>query len=50
VSDVDEARRLVATDPVIVKGEMVAEFHPWYGSAALMVVPETHKKLTKEHR
>ena len=24
-------RALVATDPVIIKGEMVAEYHRWYG-------------------
>ena len=47
VSDVEEAKPLVATDPVIVKGEMVAEYHKWYGSAALMLVPDAHKKITK---
>lgn len=36
VEDIEEARKLVATDPVIIKGEMVAEFHKWYGSAALI--------------
>jgi len=45
VADVEEAKRLTQTDPVIVKGEMVAEYHAWYGSAALMMVPETHRKL-----
>jgi uncharacterized protein YciI len=45
VADVDEARRLVATDPVIVQGEMVAEYHRWYGSAAVMVVPEVHAQV-----
>ena len=48
VPDVDEAKRLTATDPVIIKGEMVAEFHKFYGSAGLMVVPETHRKLVKK--
>lgn len=48
VKEIDEARRLTATDPVIVKGEMVAEFHKYYGSAALMLVPELHEKLTKQ--
>lgn len=48
VGTVDEARTLVATDPVIVKGEMVAEFKPWYGTAALMVVPETHEAIVKK--
>ena len=36
VSDIEEAKRLTATDPVIVKGEMVAEYHRWFGSAATM--------------
>jgi uncharacterized protein YciI len=45
VADVEEARALTATDPVIVNGEMVAEFHRWYGSAAVMAVPGTHEQL-----
>lgn len=45
VDGIDEAKRLTATDPVIVNGEMVAEYHPWYASAALMVVPGIHKTL-----
>jgi uncharacterized protein YciI len=49
VSEVDEAKALVATDPVIIKGEMIAEYHKWFGSAALMVVPDTHKKIAKEN-
>ena len=47
VADVEDAKPMVATDPVIVKGEMVAEYHKWYGSAALMLVPDAHKKITK---
>lgn len=46
VADVDEAKRLVSTDPVIVNSEMVAEYHRWYGSAATMMIPEIHDKLT----
>jgi uncharacterized protein YciI len=46
VADVDEAKRLVSTDPVIVNGEMVAEFHRWYGSAATMMIPGIHDTLT----
>lgn len=45
VDSVEEARALTATDPVIVNGEMVAEFHPWYGSAATMLLPELHETL-----
>jgi uncharacterized protein YciI len=48
VADVDEAKQLVATDPVIVKGEMVAEYHKWYGSAALMLVPDAHGTVAKK--
>lgn len=45
VTDLDEAKRLTETDPVIVNGEMVAEYHKWYGSAAVMMIPEIHEKL-----
>lgn len=48
VKDIEEARQLAATDPVLVKGEMVAEYHQYYGSAALMLVPELHHKLAKK--
>ena len=46
VEDIEEARQLTATDPVIVSGEMVAEYHRWYGSAAAMLIPEVHEKLS----
>ncbi len=46
VDSIDEARRLTASDPVIVNGEMVADYHAWYGSAALLAVPDIHKTLT----
>ena len=48
VGSVDEAKALVATDPVIIKGEMVAEYHKWYGSAANMLVGELHDKVAKK--
>ena len=47
-ADLEEAARLVASDPVVIKGEMVPEFHAYYGSAALMLVNESHKKLAKK--
>jgi uncharacterized protein YciI len=47
VPDIDEAKKHVATDPVIIKGEMVAEYHVYYGSAALMLVRDAHAKITK---
>lgn len=44
--DIEEARRLVATDPVVVEGEMVAEYHKHYGSAALMLVRDAHERIS----
>jgi uncharacterized protein YciI len=46
--DIDEAKKFVATDPVIVNGEMVAEYHKFYGSAALMAVNDMHAKIDKK--
>lgn len=48
VAEIDDAKKLVATDPVIINGEMVAEYHSYYGTAALMLVPEAHAKVAKE--
>lgn len=48
VAEIDEAKKLVATDPVIIEGEMVAEFHAYYGSAALMLVRDAHEKIRKK--
>jgi uncharacterized protein YciI len=47
VKDIEEAKQLTATDPVIIKGEMVAEYHKWYGSAAMMDVGRIHDTLSK---
>jgi uncharacterized protein YciI len=47
-ADIEEARRWTATDPVIASGEMVAEYHRYFGSAALMAVTEEHKKIAKK--
>jgi uncharacterized protein YciI len=46
--DIEEARKFVATDPVIVNGEMVAEYHRFFGSAALMAVNDIHAKIDKK--
>jgi uncharacterized protein YciI len=48
VNDLDEARLLVATDPVVANGEMVAEYHKYYGSAALMLVNDAHKTVARK--
>ena len=46
--NVEEAKAWVGTDPVVVKGEMVPEYHPYYGSAALMLVNGAHEKVAKQ--
>ncbi len=48
VKDIEEAKQLTATDPVIIKGEMIAEYHKWYGSAALMEVARIHDTLSEK--
>ena len=48
VKDIEEAKRLTATDPVLKSGEMIAEYHVHYGSAALMQINETHQKIQKK--
>jgi uncharacterized protein YciI len=47
VSDIEEAKKMIATDPVVINGEMVPEFHAYYGSAALMLVNDAHRRLIK---
>lgn len=47
VDSIEEAKALVATDPVIIKGEMVAEYHMHFGSAGLMMVNQVHTQITK---
>jgi uncharacterized protein YciI len=47
-ADIDQAKEYVATDPVIVQGEMVAEYHKFYGSAGLMMLNEIHNKIQKK--
>lgn len=45
--DLEVARKAVDTDPVIINGEMVADVHRHFGSAALMAVNDWHTKLIK---
>lgn len=46
-TDLELARKAVATDPVVIEGEMVPELHRHFGSAALMGVNEVHTRLIK---
>lgn len=45
VETIEDARKLVETDPVVKSGVMVVELYKWYGSASLMATPEIHKKI-----
>lgn len=45
--DLEAARKAVDTDPVIVNGEMVADLHRHFGSAALLGVNDWHPRLIK---
>jgi uncharacterized protein YciI len=46
-ADIEEAKKFVATDPVIINGEMVAEYHKFFASAALMAVNDIHARIQK---
>ncbi len=48
VPDIEAAKKLAATDPVLIKGEMVAEYHKYYGSAAIMGIRDVHARLGKK--
>jgi len=45
VSTIKEAEKLVVLDPAVKAGIFVPEMFLWYGSAALMMTPEIHKKI-----
>lgn len=47
VATVEEAEKLVNLDPAVQAGVFVHELTPWYGSAAMMVVSDTHKRIEK---
>ena len=47
VATIEEAEKLVMLDPAVKAGVFVPELTPWYGSAAMMIVSETHKKIEK---
>ena len=47
VPTVAEADTLTRTHPAIQAGQLAMELHLWYGSAALMMVPEVRATLKK---
>ncbi len=48
VATVEEAQKIVETDPAVKSGILIADMTPWYGSASLMATPEIHKKIAKK--
>jgi uncharacterized protein YciI len=47
-TDIEEAKTWVGADPVITQGEMVAEYHKFFSSAALMAVNDIHHRISKK--
>jgi uncharacterized protein YciI len=47
VKTIAEAKELLITDPTIKEKVLDAELYEWYGSAALPVYIDTHKKIQK---
>lgn len=47
VPTIEEAEKLVALDPAVEAGVFTPELTLWYGSAALMLVNESHHRLEK---
>lgn len=48
VDSVADAEELTKTDPAIQAGILRFEFKPWYGSAALMEIPDRHAIFQKK--
>lgn len=48
VATVEEAQALTETDPAIQAGRLTIELHPWYGSAALVLLNNLHKRVEKK--
>ena len=49
VPTIEEATELTATDPAIMAGVLTMELKAWYGSAALMAIPEIHPKIQEKY-
>jgi len=47
VATIQEAEKLVMLDPAVKAGVFVPDLTLWYGSAAMMVINETHKRIEK---
>ena len=47
VRTIEEAEELVKEDPTVTSGIFVAEMYQWYGSAAVSMLNEIHKRIQK---
>ena len=47
VSTIEDAEKLVVLDPAVKAGVFVPDLTLWYGTAAMMTISETHKKIQK---
>lgn len=47
VDNIEAAKALTETDPAVKSGMLAADYHLWYGSAALMEVNSIHDKVQK---
>jgi uncharacterized protein len=47
VATIEEAEKLVMLDPAVKAGVFVPDLTLWYGSAAMMTINDTHKRITK---
>ncbi|WP_373522072.1 YciI family protein [Aquiflexum sp.] len=47
VDSKEEAEVLTNTDPAVKAGVLKMDLKEWYGSAALLMIPEMHKKIQK---
>lgn len=46
-ASIEDTKAMVATDPAVAAGVFDAVYLPWYCSAALMEVNDTHQKVQK---
>ncbi len=47
VDSIEKAEALTNTDPAIQAGSLEMELKEWYGSAALMAIPDLHTQIQK---
>ena len=47
VATLEDAQKIVETDPAVKAGILIPDMTLWYGSASLMATPEIHKNISK---